>query len=161
MGISIASNGDLGKTASVFVRGTNPDHVLVLIDGIKIGAATTGSAAWEQLPVQQIDHLEIVRGPTSSLYGSEALGGVVQIFTRHGVPGAPDLPSFEMSAGSHGTSLGEVGYSGSAGSGWDNASASGLYTRGIDRKSTRLNSSHLVISYAVFCLKKKKTTHNA
>lgn len=131
MGISIASNGDLGKTASVFVRGTNPDHVLVLIDGIKIGAATTGSAAWEQLPVQQIDHLEIVRGPTSSLYGSEALGGVVQIFTRHGVPGAPDLPSFEMSGGSHGTSQGEAGYSGSAGSGWYNASASGLYTRGI------------------------------
>ena len=57
IGISVASNGDLGKTASVFVRGTNPDHVLVLIDGIKIGAATTGSAAWEQLPVQQIDQV--------------------------------------------------------------------------------------------------------
>src|SRR5258708_29054923 len=113
VGMSISSNGDLGKTTSVFVRGTNADHVLVLIDGIKIGAAPTGSAAWEQLPVEQIDHIEIVRGPTSSVYGSEALGGVVQIFTRHGAPGALDLPSLELSGGSHGTYQGEVGYSAS------------------------------------------------
>ena len=131
VGVSIASNGDLGKTTSVFLRGTDSGHVLVLIDGIKIGAATTGTAAWEQLPVEQIDHIEIVRGPTSSLYGSEALGGVIQIFTRHGAPGAPDLPSFEMSGGSHDTYQGEVGYSGSANAGWYNASASGLYTDGI------------------------------
>lgn len=131
VGISVANNGGLGKTTSVYVRGTNADHVLVLIDGIKIGAATTGTAAWEQLPVEQIDHIEIVRGPTSSLYGSEALGGVVQIFTRHGAPDAPDLPSFEMGGGSHGTYQGEVGYSGGAGNGWYNASGSGLYTDGV------------------------------
>jgi vitamin B12 transporter len=130
-GISISNNGDLGKTTSVLVRGTNADHVLVLIDGIKIGSAATGSAAWEQLPVEQIDHIEIVRGPTSSLYGSEALGGVVQIFTRHGAPDAPGLPSIELSGGSHGTSQGEVGYSGSASNAWYNVSSSGLYTNGI------------------------------
>jgi vitamin B12 transporter len=130
-GIATASNGDLGKTTSVFVRGTNSDHLLVLIDGIKIGSATTGTAAWEQLPVEQIDRIEIVRGPVSSLYGSEALGGVVQIFTRHGAPGAPDLPSLEVSGGSHGTYQAEAGYSGSARSGWYNASVSGLYTNGI------------------------------
>jgi len=130
-GISIASNGDLGKTTSVSVRGTNADHVLVLIDGIKIGAATTGTAAWEQLPVEQIDHIEIVRGPLSSLYGSEAIGGVVQIFTRHGAPGAPNVPSLMLSGGSHGTYQAEAGESGSAGNGWYNASASGLYTDGI------------------------------
>ncbi len=131
VGISISANGDLGKITSVFVRGTNADHVLVLIDGIKIGAATTGAAAWEQLPVEQIDRIEIVRGPSSSLYGSEALGGVVQIFTRHGAPGAVDLPSFALSGGSHGTYQGEAGYSGSARDGWYNASVSGLYTDGI------------------------------
>jgi vitamin B12 transporter len=130
-GISIASNGDLGKTTSVYVRGTNADHVLVLIDGIKIGSATTGTAAWEQLPVEQIDHIEIVRGPLSSLYGSEAIGGVVQIFTRHGAPGAPNVPSLMLSGGSHGTYQAEAGESGSAGNGWYNASASGLYTDGI------------------------------
>ena len=131
VGISVSSNGDLGKTTSVYIRGTNPDHVLVLIDGIKIGSVTTGTAAWEQLPVEQIDRIEIVRGPASSLYGSEAIGGVVQIFTRHSAPQAPALPSLEISAGSHGTYQGEAGYSGSAGNGWYNASASGLYTNGI------------------------------
>lgn len=130
-GISISSNGDLGKTTSVSVRGTNADHVLVLIDGIKIGAATTGTAAWEQLPVEQIDHIEIVRGPLSSLYGSEAIGGVVQIFTRQGAPGAPNVPSLMLSGGSHGTYQAEAGESGSAGNAWYNASASGLYTDGI------------------------------
>jgi len=130
-GISFSNNGDLGKTTSIFVRGTNPDHVLLLIDGIKIGSATTGMAAWEQLPVEQIDHIEIVRGPNSSLYGSEAIGGVVQIFTRHGAPGASDVPSLTASGGSHGTYQGELGYSGSARNGWYNLSASGLYTDGI------------------------------
>jgi vitamin B12 transporter len=130
-GISFSNNGDLGKTTSIFVRGTNPDHVLLLIDGIKIGSATTGMAAWEQLPVEQIDHIEIVRGPNSSLYGSEAIGGVVQIFTRHGAPGASDVPSLTASGGSHGTYQGELGYSGSARNGWYNLSASGLYTNGI------------------------------
>jgi vitamin B12 transporter len=130
-GISVATNGDLGKNTFVFVRGTNPDHVLVLIDGIKIGSATTGMAAWEQLPVEQVDRIEIVRGPTSSLYGSEAIGGVVQIFTRRGAPGAADVPSFMASGGSHGTYQGELGYSGSAHNGWYNLSTSGLYTDGI------------------------------
>lgn len=131
VGISVSANGDLGKATSVFVRGTNADHVLVLIDGIKIGSATTGSAAWEQLPIEQIDHIEMVRGPSSSLYGSEALGGVVQIFTRHGTPGAAGLPSFALNGGSHGTYQGEAGYSGSARDGWYNASVTGLYTDGI------------------------------
>jgi vitamin B12 transporter len=130
-GISVSVNGDLGKATSVYVRGTNEDHVLVLIDGIKIGAATTGTAAWEQLPVAQIDHIEIVRGPASSLYGSEALGGVMQIFTRHGAADAPGRVSLAVSGGSHGTYEGEAGYSGSAREGWYNASLSGLYTNGI------------------------------
>jgi vitamin B12 transporter len=130
-GISIASNGDLGKVSSVFVRGTNSDHVLVLIDGIKVGSVTTGTTAFEQLPVEQIERIEIVRGPLSSLYGSEAIGGVIQIFTRHGTPGGPGVPSFDVSGGSHGTYQGELGYSGSAGQAWYNVSGSGLYTNGI------------------------------
>jgi vitamin B12 transporter len=131
VGISISKNGDLGKTTALFVRGTNANHVLVLIDGVKIAAATTGTAGWEQLPVEQIDHIEIVRGPTSSLYGSEAIGGVVQIFTRHATPGTPGVPSLVASGGSHGTYQGELGYSGSAHNGWYNLSASGLHTNGI------------------------------
>jgi vitamin B12 transporter len=130
-GVSIASNGDLGKVTFLFLRGTNPDHFLVLIDGIKIGSATTGSAELEQLPVEQIDRIEVVRGPRSSLYGSEALGGVIQIFTRHGTADDTGVPSFSLSGGSHATYQGEAGYSGSYGNGWYNASVSGLSTHGI------------------------------
>ncbi|QIK38055.1 TonB-dependent receptor [Caldichromatium japonicum] len=81
-GISIARAGGPGHQTSVFVRGTNSDHVLVLIDGVKVGSATTGRASLADLPIEAIEHIEIVRGPRSSLYGSEAIGGVIQIFTR-------------------------------------------------------------------------------
>ncbi len=94
-GIDSTVNGGYGKTTSLFLRGTNSNHVLVMIDGIKIGQATTGMASLEFLPLAQIDHIEIVRGPRSSLYGSEAIGGVIQIFTRQGT----DKPRAHVTAG--------------------------------------------------------------
>jgi len=130
-GVSVASNGDLGKTSAIFLRGTNSDHALVLIDGIKIGSATTGRAALEQLPVEQVERIEIVRGPRSSLYGSDAIGGIIQIFTKHSAPGTAGRFSFDLSGGSHDTWEAQAGYSGSSGPLWYNASASGLYTSGI------------------------------
>lgn len=81
-GITFANNGGAGKATSLFLRGTESDHVLVLVDGVKIGSATSGGASLQDIPVEQIERIEIVRGPFSSLYGSEAIGGVVQIFTR-------------------------------------------------------------------------------
>lgn len=84
-GMDSTVSGGYGKVTSLFLRGTNSDHVLVMIDGIKLGSATLGTTAFEFLPLDQIDHIEIVRGPRSSLYGSEAIGGVIQIFTRQGV----------------------------------------------------------------------------
>jgi vitamin B12 transporter len=83
-GLEIATNGSAGASASVFVRGANSDQTLVLIDGVRIGSSTTGGATWENIPLAQIDHIEIVYGPLSSLYGSDAIGGVVQIFTKQG-----------------------------------------------------------------------------
>jgi vitamin B12 transporter len=83
-GLDISSSGGLGKPISVFMRGTESDHILVLVDGVKIGSATVGSVAFEHFPLSQIERIEIVRGPRSSLYGSEAIGGVIQIFTRKG-----------------------------------------------------------------------------
>lgn len=83
-GVDVVSQGGWGKASSVFMRGTNSSHVLVLIDGIKADSATVGTAAFEHIPVSQIERIEIVRGPRSSLYGSEAIGGVIQIFTRKG-----------------------------------------------------------------------------
>lgn len=81
-GLSISNDGGAGKNSSIFMRGTNSDHVLFLIDGVRAGSATTGKLAFEHLSLDQIEKIEIVRGPRTSLYGADALGGVIQIFTR-------------------------------------------------------------------------------
>src|SRR5690606_20555803 len=70
-GINLANQGGAGKLSSVFLRGTESDHVLVLVDGVRIGSATSGMAAFQDLPLDQFERIEIVRGPRSSLYGSE------------------------------------------------------------------------------------------
>ncbi len=81
---NVAQTGPLGAQTSVFVRGANSNQVLVLIDGAPLSRADFGSAPWELVPLGQIDHIEIVRGNLSSLYGAQAVGGVVQIFTKQG-----------------------------------------------------------------------------
>lgn len=81
-GIHISRNGGLGKATAVFIRGANNNHTLVLIDGVRASSATLGEFAWHTLSPQQIERIEIVRGPRASLYGSDAIGGVIQIFTR-------------------------------------------------------------------------------
>ncbi len=100
-GLTLSNNGGAGKATSVFLRGTNADHVLVLVDGIKIGSATLGTASFQDIPVAQIERIEIVKGPVASLYGSEAIGGVIQIFTRRGKGALANSASF--TAGSYGT----------------------------------------------------------
>ncbi len=87
-GINVATQGGAGKLTALYLRGTNPGHVTVLVDGIRMGSVTSGTVAWEFLPLEQIERIEIARGPNSALYGSEAIGGVIQIFTRRGT-GAP------------------------------------------------------------------------
>ena len=83
-GIDVKSSGSFGKSSSVFMRGTNSSHVLTMVDGVKLFSATGGSTAYQHIPLSQIERIEIVRGPRSGLYGSEAIGGVIQIFTRQG-----------------------------------------------------------------------------
>ncbi|MEB8430880.1 TonB-dependent receptor [Cocleimonas sp. KMM 6892] len=109
-GLNISNTGGLGKNTSVFLRGTNSGHVLVLVDGVRLGSATLGSTSFQHIPVDQIDRIEVVRGPRSSLYGSEAIGGVIQIFTKKGQKGFS--PSISLSAGSNSTYKGNVNLSG-------------------------------------------------
>src|SRR5882724_5221391 len=100
-GVQLTNTGGRGKATTLLLRGTNSDHVLVLIDGIKIGSATSGTVAFEQLPLDEIERIEIVRGPRSSLYGSEALGGVIQLFTRRAHGATPlELSSLKGTTGS-------------------------------------------------------------
>lgn len=89
-GVNISQSGGAGQPTSLYLRGSNFNHTLVLIDGIKMGSASLGSPALHQFPVGAIERIEVVRGPRSGLYGAEAIGGVIQIFTRKG-QGKPHL----------------------------------------------------------------------
>lgn len=115
-GISLANNGGLGQATSVFLRGADSDHVVVLVDGIKIGSVTTGTTAFQDLPMAAIERIEVVRGPLSSLYGSEAIGGVIHIFTRKG--GGATTPRFSLGAGRYGTRQVRAGVSGGGQENW-------------------------------------------
>lgn len=112
-GVEIAMNGGAGATSSVFLRGANRGHTLVLVDGLRIGSSTDGATAFEAIPLDQIDHIEILRGPASSLYGADAIGGVIQIFTRK----SDGALSANASAGygAYGTGLVSGGVSGGRG----------------------------------------------
>jgi vitamin B12 transporter len=86
-GIEVARNGGPGQLSSVFIRGANSNHTLVLIDGVKVNPGTAGGAALQNIPAELVERIEIVKGPRSSLYGSEAIGGVIHIITRRGPRG--------------------------------------------------------------------------
>jgi vitamin B12 transporter len=109
-GIEITNNGGAGKTSGVFMRGTNTGHTLVLIDGVRVQSATAGTTTLENIPIQQIDRIEIVRGPLTSLYGQDAIGGVIQIFTKKGVDGFK--PYANLGFGTYDTTLAEAGLRG-------------------------------------------------
>lgn len=104
-GVDIARTGGPGSQTTVFLRGTNNNHVLVLIDGVRVASLNTGAYAFEQLPLDLIERIEIVRGPRASFWGSDAIGGVIQIFTRK-----LEGPRVSAGYGSYGDAHGTVGY---------------------------------------------------
>lgn len=113
-GVDVTSNGSFGKNSSVYIRGTNSDQNVLLIDGIRLRSATTGGAAWQFLDPRMFERAEIVRGPRGSLYGADAVGGVVQLFTREGEEGAPQ-PYISAGRGSFNTQRYSAGLSGKNG----------------------------------------------
>ena len=81
-GVEIRTTGGAGQPAGVFIRGASSSQTLLLVDGLRVGSVTAGSPAFENIPLELIERIEVVKGPLSGLYGSDAIGGVVQIFTR-------------------------------------------------------------------------------
>ena len=130
VGVDVVSSGGIGKLTSVFLRGANSGHTLVLIDGVRVGAATTGSFDWANLSTADIERIEIVRGAQSSLYGADAIGGVIQIFTRQGEKGTQ--VQLQSEAGSYATISGMMQLRGKTAAGISYALTSdGVKTNGI------------------------------
>lgn len=105
-GISISRNGGTGSSTAVFIRGAESDQALVLLDGVRISSATTGAFDWAEMPVDQIERIEIVRGPRAALYGSDAIGGVIEISTRKNTS-----PYLNLTAGKYNTKGLNAGFS--------------------------------------------------
>lgn len=114
-GIEIARNGGIGNATSVYLRGAESRFTAVYIDGVRVDSQSTGGAQWEQIPLSQIERIEVLRGPAAAVYGSDAIGGVVQLFTRKGE--GPARPYAGVGLGSQGLRKIEAGVSGAAGHG--------------------------------------------
>lgn len=111
-GIEITRTGGPGTNSSVFLRGTDNKQNVVLVDGVRVGSATSGGANWAGIPLSQIDRVEIVYGPLSTMYGADAVGGVIQIFTKKGE--GPAAPTVSAGIGTYRTYNLEAGVSGSS-----------------------------------------------
>ena len=111
-GVQFSSNGGAGKSSSINMRGTEARHTILLIDGVRYGSATLGTPVWDNIPLETIERIEVLKGPASSLYGSDAVGGVVQIFTRQGSKALS--PRAKVTVGSNSYRQLSAGLSGSA-----------------------------------------------
>jgi len=117
-GVEMARNGGLGGITSVYLRGAETRFTALFIDGVRVDSQGTGGASWDVIPLSQVDRIEVLRGPAGAVYGSDAMGGVIQVFTRKGE--GPPSPYVGLSLGTYGTTKAEAGVSGSQGK-WDYA----------------------------------------
>jgi vitamin B12 transporter len=131
-GVQTVRSGGLGSTTGLYIRGTKSAQSLVLVDGQRIASASAGGAPLELLSVEQIERIEVLRGPRSALYGSDALGGVVQIFTRRAA-GEGLRARLHLGYGNRATWQRSLGLSGGDRDTQVNLSASADATAGIDR----------------------------
>lgn len=110
-GIEIGSSGGAGTISSIFMRGTSANQIVVLIDGVRVNSIADGATYFGNIPLSQIERIEIVRGPASSLYGQDAVGGVIQVFTKK-IEGLTRLNA-AVGYGSYNTRTAEAGVGGS------------------------------------------------
>ncbi|MBI3083326.1 MAG: TonB-dependent receptor, partial [Candidatus Omnitrophica bacterium] len=83
-GVFVRRSGAVGRTTSTVIRGSTDDQVVVLLDGVEVSSPTLGSFNWSTLPADFIERIEVLRGSASTLYGSKAIGGVINIMTKRG-----------------------------------------------------------------------------
>ncbi|TKA93615.1 TonB-dependent receptor domain-containing protein [Halopseudomonas bauzanensis] len=138
-GVQVANYGGRGATYGLYIRGTNTSQTLVLIDGVRAGSATMGGAALQFLSVDQIERIEVLRGSRSAIHGADAMGGVIQIFTRRS-EGEGLRPYARIAGGSDSTWERNLGLSGGNERTRFNLSAGLEETAGIDRTRTSFAS---------------------
>ena len=112
-GLSFSQSGTRGKTTSLFTRGTNSNQTLVLVDGVRANSPQDGRFDFGQIPVENIERVEVVRGAASALYGSDAIGGVINIITRRGT--GPLQPGGLLEFGNRGINRQEINANGTFG----------------------------------------------
>ena len=130
-GMQFSPSGGQGAQTSLFMRGTESDHTLILVDGVQMTTNSGSAGRLEFIPLDQIERIEIVRGPRSSIYGSEAIGGVVNIITKPNIQ--KDLSgSVKLMAGTENSSNANIGLQGRVGNTALSLNASRRMTDGID-----------------------------
>ncbi|MFO1272571.1 MAG: TonB-dependent receptor [Rubrivivax sp.] len=115
-GVQLSRAGGPGQASGVFLRGANAGQTAVFVDGVRVGSATLGLPALETLSLAQVERIEVLRGPGSSLYGADAVGGVVHVFTKQG-GGAPRA-DVAAAVGGYGSRQASASAGGSVGA-WD------------------------------------------
>ena len=139
-GVEMIQNGGAGATSGVFLRGANAAQTLVLIDGMRVASASSGATALEAIPLDQIERIEILRGPASSLYGADAIGGVIQVFTRGGAKGVHANAS--VGYGTFDTWGGTAGISGGSGAARGSVQVAGRRSDGFNAIANPANFAY-------------------
>ncbi|MDN4587755.1 TonB-dependent receptor [Xenophilus aerolatus] len=144
-GVEISRNGNVGNTTSLFIRGAETRFTAVYLDGVRIDSQSTGGAPWESIPLAQIERIEVLRGPAAAVYGSDAIGGVVQLFTKKG-EGKP-TPFVSWGVGNRRTQDIQTGISGSAGAFDYSVGASYQQSAGFDVRTPNVRHNTDADSY--------------
>ena len=137
-GVQFTSNGSYRSNTGVFLRGASSSQAIVLIDGIRVGSATSGGASFENMPLDRIERIEVLRGAASALYGPDAVGGVIQIFTR--APAGQPSGNATFGFGSDGVANAGVSLRGSAGMFGFSLGVSREQAAGISTRNNRLSA---------------------
>lgn len=125
-GVDLSRNGGVGSATSILLRGSRGAHTLVLIDGVRVSSVNSSVYDYAHLPLEQIERIEIVRGPRAAYWGSDAIGGVIQIFTRK-----PDGAAVDLAGSRYNTLDGSASYGRAVGDGAFGATVGGVRSRGF------------------------------